>query len=126
MLRFHPSVSYQLVHHTTYCLGSSITIWDNLVEKFIQKFYQLSDHNDDIEEDDDPDDITDIFMIKGNLFDFETPIADVDGFYNGGELPGMIRVESMTYFQDNKWYDELVDGKLKDETLEFKAKVEES
>ncbi|GJV87038.1 hypothetical protein Tco_1530976 [Tanacetum coccineum] len=32
----------------------------------------------------------------------------------------------MTYFQDHKWYDELVDGKLKEETLALKAKVEGS
>ncbi|GJW28871.1 hypothetical protein Tco_0045746 [Tanacetum coccineum] len=47
-------------------------------------------------------------------------------FCNGGELPGMVRVGSMTYFQDHKWYDELADGKLKDETLALKAKVEGS
>ncbi|GKF88998.1 hypothetical protein Tco_0262961, partial [Tanacetum coccineum] len=38
----------------------------------------------------------------------------------------MVRVRSMTYFQDHKWYDELVDGKLKEETLALKAKVEGS
>ncbi|GKD65662.1 hypothetical protein Tco_1307770, partial [Tanacetum coccineum] len=38
----------------------------------------------------------------------------------------MVRVRSMTYFQDHKWYDELVDGKLKDETLALKAKIEGS
>ncbi|GJR96887.1 hypothetical protein Tco_0269061 [Tanacetum coccineum] len=180
------------------CIGS-VTTWDDLVEKFIQKFYQLSDHNEEI--DDDPDDITDIFKIEGNLFDFKTPLceafndfnylfkidkdlftfdiqgtgtyeeyelnnpvtrdleepwldngvpyqlcdhicepyrfkngvtkwptcsSDIDGFCNGGELPGMVRVGSMTYFQDHKWYDELADGILKEETLMHKAKVEES
>ncbi|GJY08850.1 hypothetical protein Tco_0377035 [Tanacetum coccineum] len=48
----------------------------------------------------------------------------IDGFSNGGKLPGMVRVGSMTYFHDHKWYDELVDGKLKDEILALKAKVE--
>ncbi|GJY82483.1 hypothetical protein Tco_0495859, partial [Tanacetum coccineum] len=42
------------------------------------------------------------------------------------ELPGMVRVGSMTYFQDHMWYDELADGKLKDETLALKAKIEGS
>ncbi|GKE72092.1 hypothetical protein Tco_1534133, partial [Tanacetum coccineum] len=156
------------------CIGL-ITTWDDLVEKFIQKFYQLSNDNKEIEaeEDDDPDNITDIFKIKGNLFDFETllckafndfnyllkidkdlftfdiqrirtyeeyelinPVtrdleepwsdngvpyqlcdhicepyhfkngitkwatysSDIDGFCNGGKLPGMVRVGSMTYF----------------------------
>ncbi|GKD49016.1 hypothetical protein Tco_1277992 [Tanacetum coccineum] len=182
------------------CIGS-VTTWDDLVEKFVQKFYQLSDHNGEIEEDDDPDDITDIFKIEGNLFYFETPLceafnnfnyllkidkdlltfdiqgtgtyeeyelnnpmtrdleepwldngvpyqlcdhickpyrfkngvtkwptcsSDIDGFCNGGELPRMVQVGSMIYFQDYKWYDELADGKLKDETLMHKAKIEES
>nr|GEY83303.1 hypothetical protein [Tanacetum cinerariifolium] len=58
------------------CIGS-ITTWEYLVEKFIQKFYQPSDDNGEIEaeEDDDPNDITDIFKIEGNLFDFETPLS---------------------------------------------------
>ncbi|GJR06731.1 hypothetical protein Tco_0529715, partial [Tanacetum coccineum] len=46
-----------------------------------------------------------------------TCTSDIDGFCNGGEVPGMVRVGSMTYFQDQKWYGELADGKLKDETL---------
>nr|GEV18544.1 hypothetical protein [Tanacetum cinerariifolium] len=176
----------------------SVTTWDDLVEKFVQKFYQPSNHNEEIEEDNDPNHISDIFKIEGNLFDFESPLceafndfnylfkinkdlftfdiqgsrtyeecelnnlvtmdlkelwldngvpyqlcdhickpyrfkngitkwptcsSDVDGFCNGGALPGMVRVGSMTYFQDNKWYDELVDGKPKDETLALKAKI---
>ncbi|GJR60708.1 hypothetical protein Tco_1502870 [Tanacetum coccineum] len=159
---------------------SSVTTWDDLVEKFVQKLYQLSDRNEEIEEDDDPDYITDIFKIEGNLFDFETPLyeafndfnyllkidkdlftfdiqgtgtyeeyelnnpvtrdleepwldngvpyqlcdhicepyrfkngmtkwptcsSDIDEFCNGGELPGMVWVGSMTYFQDHKWDD---------------------
>ncbi|GKE98505.1 hypothetical protein Tco_0021856 [Tanacetum coccineum] len=35
-------------------------------------------------------------------------------------------VGSMTYFQDHKWYDELADGILKEETSMHKEKVEES
>nr|GEU57822.1 hypothetical protein [Tanacetum cinerariifolium] len=152
---------------------SLVTTWEDLVEKFIKKFYQLSDGIKEIEaeEDDDPDNIPDIFKIEGNLFDYETPLCkafndfnyplkidkdfftfnilgirsykerelnnpvtrdleepclDIDGFCNGGELPGMVQVGSMTYFQDHKWYDELVDKKLKEETLMHKAKVKES
>ncbi|GJU82975.1 hypothetical protein Tco_1285340 [Tanacetum coccineum] len=137
---------------------------------FVGKFSILTglkEINDMI--DDDPDDITDIFKIEGNLFDFETPLceafndfnyllkidkdlvpyqlcdhicepyrfknevtkwptcsSDIDGFCNSGELPGMVRVGSMTYFQDHKWYDELADGRLKEETLMHKAKFKES
>nr|GEU45012.1 hypothetical protein [Tanacetum cinerariifolium] len=56
---------------------SSVTTWEDLVEKFIKKFYQLSYDNKEIEaeEDDDPNDIADIFKIKGNLFDYETPLC---------------------------------------------------
>ncbi|GKD70357.1 hypothetical protein Tco_1324447, partial [Tanacetum coccineum] len=133
------------------CIGS-ITTWDDLVEKFIQKFYQPSDDNEEIEteEDDDPNDIANIFIIEGNLFDYETPLCeafidfnyllkidmdlftldiqgiktyeeyelnnpitsdavlrnrlDIDGFCNGGELPRMVWVESMTYLQDHKCF----------------------
>nr|GEW43675.1 hypothetical protein [Tanacetum cinerariifolium] len=43
-----------------------------------------------------------------------------------GELPGIVRVGSMTYFQDHRWYDKLADGKLKDKTLALKAKIKGS
>ncbi|GJU49251.1 hypothetical protein Tco_1218806 [Tanacetum coccineum] len=123
------------------CIGS-VTTWDDLVEKLVQKFYQLSDNNDEIEadEDDNPDDIAEVFKIKGNLLDFETPLCkafnefnyllkidtDIDGFCNGGELPGIVRVGCMNYFQDHKWYDELADGVLKEEAFIHKAKYKES
>ncbi|GJU46932.1 hypothetical protein Tco_1204198 [Tanacetum coccineum] len=186
------------------CIGS-VTTWEDLVEKFIQKFYHLSYNNDEIEADEDnnPDDIAEIFKIEGNLFDFETPLckafnefnyllkidtnlftfdiqeiktyeehkyelnnnmtgdleeawsdngvpyqlcdhicepyhfkngkvklptcsADIDGFCNGGELPRMVRVGCMTYFQDHQWYDELTDGVLKEEALMHKARFEGS
>ncbi|GKE10631.1 hypothetical protein Tco_1414182, partial [Tanacetum coccineum] len=63
------------------CLRS-VTSWDDLIEKFVQKFYQLSDHNEEIEKDDDPDNITDIFKIEGNLFDFETPLCEAFNDFN--------------------------------------------
>ncbi|GJY38782.1 hypothetical protein Tco_0425146 [Tanacetum coccineum] len=66
----------------------SVTTWENLVEKFIQKFYQLSDNKEEMEtdEDDDPNDIADIFKIKGNLFDFETPLCKEIKTYEEYEL----------------------------------------
>ncbi|GJU03868.1 hypothetical protein Tco_1114206 [Tanacetum coccineum] len=73
-----------------------------MVEKFILKFHHLSDHNEEEEiEDDNPnktDNAPKIFKIEGNPFDFKTPL----------------------------WYDKLADGKLKDETLALKAKIEGS
>ncbi|GJW26357.1 hypothetical protein Tco_0040168 [Tanacetum coccineum] len=63
---------------TKECIGS-ITTWDNMVEKFIMKFYHLSDHDEkeETEEDDNPNKMTnvpEIFKIEGNLLDFETPL----------------------------------------------------
>ncbi|GKB59413.1 hypothetical protein Tco_0915599 [Tanacetum coccineum] len=159
-----PPPSYTLIRDPVLRLFHRMMA-ENLVEKFIQKFYQLSDDHEEIEtdEDDDPDDIAKIFKIEDNLFNYETPLweleepwskngvsyqlcdhicepcrfkngktkwptcsSDIDGFYNGGELPRMVRVGCMTYFQDHKWYDELTDGRLKEEALMHNAKIEES
>ncbi|GJV66555.1 hypothetical protein Tco_1482064 [Tanacetum coccineum] len=76
--------------------------------------YQLCDH------------ICESYRFKNGITKWPTCSSDIDGFCNGGELPGMVRVGSMTYFQDHKWYDKLADGMLKEETLMHKAKVEES
>ncbi|GKC22724.1 hypothetical protein Tco_1024874 [Tanacetum coccineum] len=76
--------------------------------------YQLCDH------------IFKPYRFKDGGTKWPTCTSDIDGFCNGGELPGMVRVRSMTYFQDHMWYDELADGKLKDETLALKAKIEGS
>nr|GEW98948.1 hypothetical protein [Tanacetum cinerariifolium] len=63
---------------------SSVTTWEDLVEKFVQKFYQLSDNNEEMEadKDDDPNDIATIFKIEGNLFDFKTPLCKAFNEFN--------------------------------------------
>ncbi|GKB81597.1 hypothetical protein Tco_0948492, partial [Tanacetum coccineum] len=66
------------------------------------------------------------YRFKNGITKWPTCSSDIDGFCNGEELPGLVRVGSMTYFQDHKWYDELADGRLKEETLMHKAKFEES
>nr|GEV11471.1 hypothetical protein [Tanacetum cinerariifolium] len=76
--------------------------------------YQLCDH------------ICKSYRFKNGGTKWPTCTFDIDGFYNGGELPGMVRVGSMTYFQDHRWYDKLADGKLKDETLALKTKIKGS
>ncbi|GKC13432.1 hypothetical protein Tco_1010214 [Tanacetum coccineum] len=38
-----------------------------------------------------------------------------------GDLPGMIRIDDMTYFQDYEWYEGLEDGELKEEALKQKV-----
>ncbi|GKA94808.1 hypothetical protein Tco_0816846 [Tanacetum coccineum] len=76
--------------------------------------YQLCDH------------ICEPYRFKNGKTTWPTCTSDIDGFYNGRELLGMVRVGSMTYFQDHRWYDELTDGKLKDETLALKAEIEGS
>ncbi|GJU37664.1 hypothetical protein Tco_1186018 [Tanacetum coccineum] len=189
------------------CVGS-VTTWEDLVEKFVQKFYCLSYNNEEMEadEDDNSDEmniVAEIFKIESNLFDYETHLcksfdefnyllkidtnlftfdvqkiktyeeyeyelnnnmtwgleepwsdngvsyqlcdhicepyhfkngkvkwptcsSNIDVFCNGRELLGMVRVGYMTYFQDHKWHDNLIDGDLKDETLMHKARFEES
>ncbi|GJS88820.1 hypothetical protein Tco_0771456 [Tanacetum coccineum] len=169
---------------TNECIGT-ISTWDDLVEKFIQKFYNLSDHHEDEETSDEnnpniTDNVPEIFKIEEDVFNFDTPLwvktydeyeqelnnektqglneqwskngvpyqlsdhicesyrfkngitkwptcsSDTDVYCNGGELPGMVRVGRMTYFQDHKWYDKMIDRGLKQETLKYKAQIEES
>ncbi|GKB87538.1 hypothetical protein Tco_0959810 [Tanacetum coccineum] len=121
-----------------------------MVEKFVQKFYQLSDDNEEMEADEDDelnnnmtgdleepwldngvpyqlcDHICEPYHFKNGKTKWPTCSSNIDGFCKGGELPGMVRVGCMTYFQDHKWYNELADEKLKVEALMYKAKVEES
>ncbi|GKE77725.1 hypothetical protein Tco_1543845, partial [Tanacetum coccineum] len=76
--------------------------------------YQLCDH------------ICEPYRFKNRRIKWPTCTSDIDGFCNGGKLPRMVQVRSMTYFQHHRWYDELADGKLKDETLALKTKIEGS
>ncbi|GKB92139.1 hypothetical protein Tco_0964411 [Tanacetum coccineum] len=160
---------------TKECIGS-ITTLDNMVKKFIMKFHHLSNHNEETEENDNPnetDNGPEIFKIEGNLFDFETPLCeafhefncllkvDIDMFtydikniksydeykreLNNDKAKGTEEpwLENGVPYQlcDHTcepylfknggtkwlmWYDELADGKLKDETLALKAKIEGS
>nr|GEX19390.1 hypothetical protein [Tanacetum cinerariifolium] len=101
-------------------------------------------------DDNNPDDIAEIFKIEGNLFNYKTPLCksfnyfnyllkidtdlftfDIQGIktYEEYELNNTVTrdlKEPWLDDMDNKWYDELADGKLKEETLMHKAKVEES
>ncbi|GJT57598.1 hypothetical protein Tco_0992652 [Tanacetum coccineum] len=133
------------------CIGP-VTTWEDFVEKFVQKFYQLFNDNEEmkVKESDDPNDITEIFRIEGNIFDYETPFCkafnnlnyllkintdlftfDIQGIrtykeYGLNNIVTRDLEESWLDNGDHKWYDELVDGKLKEETLMHKVKVEES
>ncbi|GJU85143.1 hypothetical protein Tco_1292689 [Tanacetum coccineum] len=72
------------------------------------------------------DHICEPYHFKNGKTKWPTCSSNIDGFCNGGELPGMVRVGCMTYFQDHKWYYEMTDGKLKEEALMHKARFEES
>ncbi|GJT46634.1 hypothetical protein Tco_0955349 [Tanacetum coccineum] len=72
------------------------------------------------------DHICEPFRFKNGKAKWPTCNSNEDGFCNGGDLPGMVRVGYMTYFQDYEWYDELMDGSLKDEALKQKAIYEKS
>ncbi|GJT03112.1 hypothetical protein Tco_0824281 [Tanacetum coccineum] len=66
------------------------------------------------------------FRFKNGRAKWTTCNSIEQGFCNGGELPGMVRVGYLTYVQDYEWYDDFVDGKLKDEALKQKAIYERS
>ncbi|GJU33517.1 hypothetical protein Tco_1181871 [Tanacetum coccineum] len=66
------------------------------------------------------------FRFKNGKAKWPTCNSNEDGFCNGGELPGMVRVNYMTYFQDYEWYDKLTYGSLKDKALKQKAIYEKS
>ncbi|GKB40252.1 hypothetical protein Tco_0885194 [Tanacetum coccineum] len=49
-----------------------------------------------------------------------------DGYCNRGNLPRMIQVDNMVYFQNYEWYEGLENGDLKEEALKEKAILEGS
>ncbi|GKB13933.1 hypothetical protein Tco_0847856 [Tanacetum coccineum] len=121
-----------------------------MVEKFIMKFHHLSDHDEieEIKEDDNPnetDNVLEIFKIEGNLFDFETPLCvafyefnyllkinaglftyDVQNLKTYDEYEQELKNVTKKGTEEPWWYDVLVDGKLKEETLVLKAKIKGS
>ncbi|GJX28098.1 hypothetical protein Tco_0236177 [Tanacetum coccineum] len=112
---------------TKECIGS-ITTWDNMVKKFIMKFLHLSDHDEEeeTEEDDNPnetdnlnndiakgteepwlenrvpyqlcDHVCEPYRLKNGETKWPMCTSDIDGFCNGGELPGMVRLKN--YFEN--------------------------
>ncbi|GKC75302.1 hypothetical protein Tco_1126076 [Tanacetum coccineum] len=72
------------------------------------------------------DHICEPFRFKIGKAKWPTCNSNDDGFCNGGELPGMVRVGYMTYFQDYEWYNKLADGNLREESLKQKAIYEKS
>nr|GEV66101.1 hypothetical protein [Tanacetum cinerariifolium] len=72
------------------------------------------------------DHIYEPFRFKNRETKWPTCNSNEDGFCNDGELPGMVRVGYMTYFQDYEWYDDLTDSSLKEESLKHKANYEKS
>ncbi|GKF11238.1 hypothetical protein Tco_0049164, partial [Tanacetum coccineum] len=72
------------------------------------------------------DHICEPFCFKNRETKWPTCNSNEDGFCNGRDLPGMVRVGYMTYFQDYEWYDDLTDSSLKEEALKQKAIYEKS
>ncbi|GJS91279.1 hypothetical protein Tco_0773915 [Tanacetum coccineum] len=61
------------------CIGS-VTTWEDLVEKFVQKFHRLCYNNEEMEVDEDDNSkemniVAEIFKNGGNLFDYEIPLC---------------------------------------------------
>ncbi|GKC46643.1 hypothetical protein Tco_1064365 [Tanacetum coccineum] len=76
--------------------------------------YELIDH------------ICEPFHFKDGKTKWPTCSSNDDGFCNGENLPGIVRIGYITYFKDYKWYDDLIDGNLKEEALKQKAIYEGS
>ncbi|GJS44563.1 hypothetical protein Tco_0594684 [Tanacetum coccineum] len=137
---------------TNECTGTIFT-WDDLVENFVLKFYDLCEHDEEEETNDDnnPDIIENIpenFKIDNDLFHFDSPLCiafeefnhllkinpdlftyDIQGFMTYDQYAQELNNKTQgdgEPWSENSWYDKLADGKLKDETLAFKAKTEES
>nr|GEZ78596.1 hypothetical protein [Tanacetum cinerariifolium] len=72
------------------------------------------------------DHICEPLRFKNRKTKWPTCNSNDDGFCNGGELPGMIQVGYMTYFQVYEWYDELTDSSLKEKAMKQKAIYEKS
>ncbi|GKC05410.1 hypothetical protein Tco_0997020 [Tanacetum coccineum] len=72
--------------------------WNNEVDEPWSKDgvpYELCDH------------IYECFCIKNGKTKWPTCNSNEDGFYNGGELPGMVRVVNDLYYKDYEFYDDL-------------------
>ncbi|GJX12473.1 hypothetical protein Tco_0204231 [Tanacetum coccineum] len=84
------------------------------------------------------DEVTEIFRIETNVFNFETPLSKPfnykngclewptcswrdDGYCNGRNLPGAYIVGNILRYQNLEWYDALKDSELKEEALKNKA-----
>ncbi|GKC84681.1 hypothetical protein Tco_1140398 [Tanacetum coccineum] len=93
---------------TNKCIDT-IATWDDLVERFTQKFYNLFDHDEEeeAEDNDDPDEINnipEIFRIEDDLFNFDTPLCIAFEEFNY-----LLKIDSdlFTYdIQKFKTYDE--------------------
>ncbi|GJY00103.1 hypothetical protein Tco_0357121 [Tanacetum coccineum] len=102
------------------------------------------EETEDVDNPNKTDNVLKIFKIEGNLFDFETPLCEA--FY---EFSYLLKIDTDLFTYDiqnfktydeyeqelnndkakgteEPWYDKLADGRLKDETLALKAKIEGS
>ncbi|GJW16988.1 hypothetical protein Tco_0024424 [Tanacetum coccineum] len=103
---------------TAKCIDA-ISTWDELVERFTQKFYNLFDHDEEEEANDDenPDEIDDvpkIFRIEDDLFNIDTPLCIAFEGFNC-----LLKIDSglFTYdIQGFKTYDEYEQELNYDET----------
>ncbi|GJR06137.1 hypothetical protein Tco_0529121 [Tanacetum coccineum] len=76
------------------------------------------------EESDDEDEITGVFSIDTNIFDYESIIWKDDGYCNGGNLPGTYIIRNQLHYQDYEWYKAMKDSELKDEALRNRTIME--
>ncbi|GKC62382.1 hypothetical protein Tco_1094980, partial [Tanacetum coccineum] len=95
------------------------------------------DESSDLEEYwSDEEETAEIFKIETEFIDYETPLClafnefnylinwKVDGYCNGGNLPGAYHIGNSLHHQNLEWYEALEDSELKDEALRNKAIME--
>ncbi|GKA47894.1 ATPase subunit 1 [Tanacetum coccineum] len=98
------------------CIGT-ISTWDDLVEKFVLKFYNLCEHDEEEETDDDPnviDNVPEIFKVDDDLFNFDSPLCIAFEKFNH-----LLKIDPdlFTYnIQGFKTYDEYAAAKRSDQT----------
>nr|GEX87389.1 hypothetical protein [Tanacetum cinerariifolium] len=102
------------------CVGT-ISNWDDLVENFVQKFYNLFYHNEEeeVEDDDNPDEIDnvpEIFENEDGLFNFDTPLCIAFEEFNN-----LLKIDPYLFnydVQEIKTYDEYEQELNNDKTQE--------
>ncbi|GKE63329.1 hypothetical protein Tco_1513696 [Tanacetum coccineum] len=136
----------------TFCSGQRIEFYSLNGVSVLQTIRHIPKEIEEDENLNETDNVPEIFKTEGKLFDIETPLCvafyefnyllkidtdlftyDVQNLKTYDEYEQELKnvtkkgiEEPWSENEDHRWYDELVDGKLKEETLALKAKFKGS